>query len=670
MGAIMHKDPDWSLLPPGTPPTIQLLLRRCLTKDRKRRLHDIADARIELENALVDPTGSSLGLAQAALDVKRHRLPSWAVNVVFAMVVAVTAVGVWFAKPQGQDSSQVVRLSAVIPEEQEFASSRFPIAAISPDGALLVYVATTETERQLYLRYMHQRDAVAMANTSGARSPSFSPDGRWIAFAQQGKLKKISVLGGPAQTICDAAQLRGADWGVNDTIAFAPTRRSGIWVVSASGGKPEKVTDLGPDSGAASHRWPHLLPDGRSILFTQTDNEDDYTSARIEAVSVETRQRKVIVEGGRYARYIPTGHLVFVRGSVLMAVEFDPVSVEIIGSEIPVLEDLVADLAMGSAQYSFSDNGVLVYLSGESVATLDELVWVDRAGKATSMSQHARIALIHSLSPDGARIAWVLSGGGAGIPDIWVLEIERDMLTRLTFDDGVDVSPLWSPDGSWIYFSSDRVHGVAEIFRRKADGSGDAERLTTAENPQDPWSISPDGRTLVLVESLQSGGEIMLLHMDKERTVEPFLTTPFAERAPAVSPDGAFIAYSSNETGIFEVYVRRFPSGTGRIKISPGLGTLPRWSPDGTELFYTSDGGAYFSVAIEVKDGVLVPNAPKLMFELPDEEYYDFFNVAVDGQRFLLRRTPDIERLGRNHPTVVVNWFREIAEKMGTVKAR
>ncbi len=679
IGAILHKDPDWSLLPPDTPPTIQLLLRRCLTKDRKRRLHDIADARIELENALVDPTSTSLGLAQAALDVRRRWIPSWRGSVVIAMIVVLAAVGGWLAKPQPKDSAPVVRLSAEIPEGQVLTSNTsLPLVAISPDASMLAYTATTNTGTRMYLRHMHQQEAVALANTNDADSPTFSPDGRWIAFAQQGKLKKMSVSGGSAQTICDASQLRGAHWGVNDTIAFAPTRRSGIWIVSAEGGTPKKATDLGPDPGPASHRWPQLLPDGRTILFTDTDNEDDYTAARIEAVSIGSSERKVLVEGAMYARYVPTGHLVFVRSGVLMAVAFDPVSVEIIGPEAPVLENLRVDLTMGAGQYSFSDNGVLVYLSGTEDSRLTELVWVDRTGKIKPASQHSRDAFSHSLSPDGSKIAWALVTGIGTSADIWVLEIKRDMLTRLTFDDGNETAPIWSPDGSWIYFDSDRVHGVAEIYRRKADGSGDAERLTTAENPQTPIAVSPDGNTLVFSESLGTGGEIMLLHMDQEHSVEPFLKTPFGEWGPAVSPDGTLIAYTSNETSIFELYIRRFPSGTGRVKISPGLGISPKWSPDGTELFYTDDGSKFFSVAIEVKDDVVIPSIPKLMFELPQGVYAtrevaawtDIFSVAPDGQRFLFGTRPDLTRAAQNNPSVVINWFKELQEKMATVKER
>jgi Tol biopolymer transport system component len=670
MGAIMHKDPDWSALPLNTPPTIQLLLRRCLTKDRKRRLHDIADARIEVENAIVDPASTSLGLARAALEVRHRWLPPWPVTIAFVIIVVLTAVSVWFAKPQASDSPPVVRCSAIVPAGQELANSRFPIAAISPDASQLAYVATTEGVSQLYLRRMDQQSAIALGNTTNAESPVFSLDGRWIAFAQKGKLKRVSVLGGPALTISEAAQLRGVDWGVNNMLAYAPRRRSGIWIVLATGGKPEQLTNLGPDSDLASHRWPHFLPDGRTVLFTHTDNEDAYSAARIEAVSLDTRERKVLIRGATDARYVPTGHLVFVRGDVLMAVAFDPRQVEITGSEVPVLETLTIDRSTGSGQYSFSDNGVLVYFSGGEMQGISELVWVDRAGKTTAVSQHARRAMTHALSPDGSRIAWALGGGTIGPPDIWLLEIERDMLTRLTFDDSSEAGPVWSPDSLWVYFYSDRAGGIAEIYRRKADGSGDAERLTTANNSQFPWSVSPDGRTVAFLESRQTGNTIMLLHLEEERAAEAFLTTRFDQDAPAVSPDGTLIAYTSEETGIEEVYVRQFPSGAWQVKISLGLATYPKWSPDGTELFYTNSSGEFYSVSIDVKDGVLSPGGPKLMFELRDSSYAERFDVAPDGQRFLISRTQDSKTSGRQHPTLVVNWFAELKQKMATVKDR
>ena len=376
----------------------------------------------------------------------------------------------------------------------------------------------------------------------------------------------------------------------------------------------------------------------------------------------------MIVKRASDARYVPTGHLVFVRGGVLMGAAFDPQRVEITGKEVPLQDVLTVDKSTGCGLYSFADNGVLVYISGGKIRGDSELVWVDRAGKMTSASQHHRIAIGQALSPDGSRIAWVLGGRGYGPPDIWVLELGRDMLTRLTFDDGNEASPVWSPDGSWIYFYSDRVGGIPEIYRKKADGSGDAERLTNSNTTQGPRSISPDGLTLVYFENLQAGHEIMLLHLDEERSVEPFLETPFSEDYPAVSPDGTLIAYTSNETGTEEVYVRRFPSGTGRVKISPGLGAHPQWSYDGTELFYTNDGTEYYSVAIDTIDDVLIPGSPELMFKLPDDEYSDSFDVAPDGQRFLFGRLPEKERDGQNHPVVVVNWFKELRERMATVK--
>ena len=393
-------------------------------------------------------------------------------------------------------------------------------------------------------------------------------------------------------------------------------------------------------------------------------------AARIEAVSLDTGDRKVLVQGASDARYVLTGHLVFVRGDVLMAAPFDPERVEITGPEVLAVESMTIDLSTGNGQYSFSDNGVLVYFSGGLMQGTSELVWVDRTGRVSTFSQHARPATQHALSPDGSQIAWALGGGGIGPPDIWLLEIERDMLTRLTSTENSEDRPVWSPDGTWIYFYSDRGAGIAELYRRKADGSGDAEQLTTSKNTQWPHSITPDGRTLVFNESRRTGDALMLLHMDEERTVETFAATRFNHEAPALSPDGTLIAYMSEETGTEEVYVRKFPSGTGRVKISPGLAYDPKWSPDGTELFYTNDDAEFYSVAIELRDGVLKPGSPELMFDLPDDTYSRGFDVAPDGQRFLLSRLQDSDARGRRTPTVVVNWFAELREKTSPADGR
>jgi len=303
IGAILHKEPEWALLPPNTPPTIQLLLRRCLAKDRNKRLRDIGDARIEIENALADPTASMLRLGGAALYAAgasswqaawRRSLP-WAL-----CAILVAALGaLWFSTRPAKQA--VMRYTLPIPESQALRGSRWPMFNSSPDGTKVVFVGSNESGRQLYLRLNHQLDATPLANTDDAFDPFFSPDGEWIAFSQKGKLRKISVLGGPATTICDAADPRGASWGRDGTIVFAPNPRSGIWRVPAAGGEPVKLTDAGTGQGAPSHRWPQMLPDGKTVLFTVTAKNDDFAAAQIVAMSLETLEQKVVVEGGLVA---------------------------------------------------------------------------------------------------------------------------------------------------------------------------------------------------------------------------------------------------------------------------------------------------------------------------------------------------------------------------------
>jgi len=674
LGAILHKDPEWSALPPSTPPTVRLLLRRCLTKDRKRRLHDAADARIELENAIVDPSSTSLGLTEVLLqETGRRTVLPWLLVALLLIAVPLAAWISWRVEPEVDAAKPVVRLTATLADESKLATSRFPLVAISPDGTKLAYTATTDNGSQLFLRSLNEQRSTRLKNTDGANTPVFSPDGQWIAFFQNRTLKKVSVLGGPAIEICPATQLRGADWSRDNLIAFAPTRRSGIWTVRASGGTPKAVTDLGPSPGAASDRWPHFLPDGRTILYTHTDNEDDYSEAKIEAVSLDTGKTKTVVERAVFAEYVPTGYLVYVRDQVLIAAAFDPDSVEIVGPEVPVLGAVTSGVSMGSAQYSFSDDGILCYLGGYAQGNLSELAWVDRTGSVTDAAPIARPTIGFALSPDNRTVALTLGGDTAGPPDIWLLDLARDTLTRLTFFEGWDQYPVWSPDSTWVYFASDRASGTSEIYRRKADGSGDAERLTQSTINETPVSVSPDGSVLVFTQnSVDTGIDAMLLHLD-DRSVEKLLVSPFDERYAAISPDGQWIAYESDESGesgASSVYLRPLAAGSGRIRVSPGRGRRPVWSHDGKELFYTDGDGAFYVVPIAVENGGLLPGTAKLMFELPRRAYSRDFNVSRDDKRFLVLRHSDTAQTARLQPTVVINWFTELDEKMAKAGRR
>ena len=665
IGALLHKEPEWALLPPNTPATIQLLLRRCLAKDRNKRLRDIGDARIELENALSDPTSSMLRLGEAALfsasaygvkNAWRRALP-WTV-----CAILVGALGVlWFSTRPARQA--VMRFTLTIPESQALAAPRWPMFDVSPDGSKVVFVGDVESGRQLYLRHIHQLEATPLANTDDAFGPFFSPDGEWIAFAQKGKLRKISVLGGPPTTICEVADLRGGSWGRDGTIVFAPNPRSGIWRVPAAGGEPVKLTDAGTSQGAPSNRWPHILPDGKTVLFTATAKNDDYAAAKIVAMSLQTLEQKVVVEAGTFARYVPTGHIVFGRSGTLMAIPFDAGKLEVTGSAIPIIEGVSGFPPMGSLQFAFSQLGNFYYLSG-SVLGMEELpIWIDREGKESPISQHKRDYFNVRHSPDATRLAAQIFDTTNN--DIWILEIERDMFTRLTFDEAADRTPLWSPDDKWIVFASERESSVTNLFRLLADGTGEAERLTTSENRQTPSSFSPDGSILVFEEvHPKTEADIMYLRWDgEERKPEVFLATPFVEIQPALSPDGKWIAYVSNDSTEFEIYVRPFLRSGAKVKVSAGRAFMPKWSPDGSEIFFRA-AGKIMAVSVSVQEDTLRVSNPRQLFEIKGNAYSGPYDVARDGNHFLFFRTAGETKEESQQLTVVVNWFEELKSKM------
>ena len=656
---ILEREPDWDALPSTVPPIVRVLLQRCLQKDRKDRLRDIGEAWVVLNGVL---SGEVSGIALAPYEPK-SRIPAWRRILPWAMVAALVIAlgGVWLTRRPAP--RPVMRFTVSVPEDQALAASRWPMFDISADGTRMVYVGrgAGASGRQLYLRHIHQLDAVPLPNTGTAFGPFFSPDGEWIAFAQQGKLKKISILGGPATTICEAASLRGGTWNADDTIVFAPTRQSGIWRVSAAGGEPEKLTDAGTGEGSPSHRWPAFLPGGKTVLFTATPSNDNYDDADIVALSLETSEQKVVLHGGTFARYVPTGHIVFARSGTLMAVPFDAKKLEVTGSPVPILEGIMGVSAMGSVQYGFSQNGTFLYLSGGAGGEEYLPVWVDRTAKAEPISQLGRAYIRLRISPDGGRIAaWILADSNH---DIWILEIERDMLTRLTFDDAFDRNPVWSPDGRWIYFASDREGGVLNLFRKRADGTGDVERLTTSKNAQRSWSISPDGKMLAFEEQRpETDQDIMILSLDGEAEASVFISTPFVEMMPAISPDGKWIAYVSDESGEFGVYVRPFPNGGSRVKVSAGRGFLPKWSPDGSEIVYRLL-NQFFTVSVSSEGASFRAKSAQLLFDLKGAAYRFWYDISSDGQRLLLARSGE-EQEDYREPTVVVNWFDELRAKV------
>lgn len=658
---ILERDADWGALPATTPTNVRMLLQRCMQKDRKQRLRDIGEAWVVLDGALAGDFSVS-GLAPVRPKPKWRSLLPWAV-----CAVLVASLGIVSFTDRAVKQA-VLRLTMSIPESQSLAAFPGTMMDISPDGTRVVFVGRSESARQLYLRHLHQPDATPLPNTDDGFCPFFSPDGEWIAFCQKGKLRKISILGGPATTICDAADLRGGSWGVDGTIVFSPNPRSGLWRVPEAGGEPVKMTEAGVGDATPTHRWPQILPDGKTALLTATDKNSEYTDAKIIAVSLATNEQKVVLTGGTFARYVPAGFLVFGRAGTLMAAPFDAGKLEVTGAPVPILEGVQNGPTYGSFQYVFSQTGTLVYVGGAAGGEQEVPIWIDREGKETPISQHKRDYNSDvRMSPDGTRLATTLIDGGNS--DIWILEIERDSFTRLTVDEAVDQNLRWSPDGKWIVFTSNRGKTSLNLFRQLADGTGEAERLTTSENPQFPSSFTPDGSILVYVERApKTDGDIMYLRLDgPERTPEVFLATPFAERLPVLSADGKWLAYVSNESGETEVYVRPFLRLGAKVKVSAGRGFAPKWSPDGKEIFYQAE-SKMMAVSVSIQDDVLRASSPRLLFEIKSFSYNGPHDVSSDGNRFLFYRPVGDIKEQSQQPTVVVNWFDELKAKAPTRK--
>ena len=551
LAAVVRAEPDWNWLPANTSAAIRTLLRRCLAKDVRQRLQHIGEARFALEH--VGDAPAEAVLAQGGGAFGRRALLLALGCLLVGIIVA--GLAVWNLKPAPARPAQPVsRVVIPLSLNEQLANNTGTLLALSVDGTQLAYVAGSS--QRIYLRAFDALEAKPLPGTEGAQSPFFSPDGQWIGFFAAGKLKKVSVNGGTVLTLCDAPNSRGGAWGANDIIVFAPLNVGSLSQVSAAGGAPQPLTKL--KESEFSHRWPQFLPDGKTVLYAIGPGGSDDT--QIAAYRLNTGEQKVVIRGGTYPWYVPTGHLVYYRAGTIMAVPFDTARLAVLGTPAPVIEGVMSSTgnALG-AQFSISSRGSLVYVSGgpEGGAELT-LVWVDRKGLAQPLPASPHAYGNPRLSPDGRQVALDITEGGK--EDIWIYDLARDALTRLTFE-GFNSFPVWTPDGKRVAYRSQRAGGY-NMYWTPADGSGAEERLTTAAGGWNltPSSFSPDGRALVYNQTdPKTSYDLWMLPMQGERKPQPFLQTPFNERAPRLSPDGRWLAYVSDESGRYEVYVRPFP---------------------------------------------------------------------------------------------------------------
>jgi Tol biopolymer transport system component len=678
LASVLKTEPNWQALPQAIPLRLPSLLRWCLTKDPKRRLRDVGDARVQLEDLIAggrdeaDPGLNKL----TALAAWRRLLP-WALTGVLAaaLVMLLIAAPPWRQSPQ----PALVRMDAQLGGDVSLVSFLAGDAiALSRDGKLAAFVGQRDANKsaQIYVRRLNElneREATPLGGTEGADSPFFSPDGQWVAFFADGKLKKVAVKGGATITLCDAPISRGGDWGDDGTIVFLPNRLGTLMRVSAdAGGTPQVAVPLA--AGEVSQRWPQVLPGGDAILFTSSGGAPtNWNEANIVVQKVASRERRVLQKAGYHGRYLSSGHLVFLRDGTLFAAPFDLDSLTVKEPTVPVIEGVTSNGGTGSAWFAASPTGLFAYVPGASTSAGIPISWMDREGKMTTLRATRAPWLNLRFSPDGERVAFQIQTAPT---DIWIYEWARDSLTRLTSDPAADTDPVWTPDGRRVTFSSTRGNGTTgNIYWQRFDESGNAVRLTNSPNLQQPRSWHPSGRFLAFEEvNAATNTDLMILPMEGDEASgwKPgnpivFANTPFDERHPAFSPDGRWLAYVSNDTGQNEVYVRAF-QGPGKWKISAGGGLTPTWSRNKRELYYGvaavgAGFGQIFVVPYTVEGNSFRPGKAQLWSpgRYQTRGPSRMFDLHPDGLRVAIAPADDVAgTVKRNHLTFLLNFFDEL----------
>ena len=657
IGAILHTEPPAiSTLQPMTPPALDRVVKRCLAKDPDDRWQTARDLAIEMVWISEAGSQTELRVPPTARHKSRDRV-LWA-SAGFALATIVAALLFWV--PAGRSTSppstsrSVKRMSIELPDTEPLALAKFgpmgigrTAVALSPDGSLLAYAAERNGKAQLYLRALDRFDARPIPGTEGAYSPFFSPDGRSLGFFSENKLKRVSLQAGEPVTLCEARIPHGGSWGTDDTIVIADSEGYSLSRVSASGGRLE-VLSRTEDRAF----YPEFLPGGKAVLFSiKGFHNPDY--GHIAVLSLATGQRRVVLEGGTNPRYAASGHIVFARAGAILAAPFDLSRLEVTGPAVTLIEGIRIE-EWGAAQFALSTEGTLVYVSG-GPAWIGKLTLVDHQGVSKPFAAQAQAYGPVSLSPEGQRLAVTVVGATS---DVWVYELMRGTFTRLTVD-GWNYRPLWTPDGRRIIYQRSTGPNHFQIVWQVADGSGAEEVITTSDHSWWPASISPSGKLIAFQQNdPDSGVDLSILPLEGDRRPYSWLKTKFNEWGAAFSRNGNWIAYTSDESGQYEVYVRPFPGPGGKRQISNAGGEEVTWSPDGRTLFYR-EGLKWMSVAVQMQPEFRA-ETPKVMFEGP---YLNVpgvsYDVAPDGKHFLM-----IEENQKQAPTtqlnVVLNWFEEL----------
>ena len=675
---VIRAEIDFARLPAATPRDLRVLLERCLERDPRLRLRDIREARLALER-LGERSSSEHSIARPAAAVPSHapraRLLAWSAGALAAGAL-ITAAVAWGMRGSDIPAPQL-RLDVKLASDTLY-SELGPAFDLSPDGTRIAYVTGGDAARDLRVRRLDQLDSITYVSTAipeqGPYHPFFSPDGAWVGYVSATELRKVPVAGGTPLTVAKVNRSRGATWTADGTIIVAASPNSGLSRVSASGGDLQPLTTLNAARQEGSHRWPQVLPDQKAVLFTSSGSPTSgFDGASIEVVELSTGARKVVLTGGSFGRYVPTGHLIYVNKGTLFAAPFDLRARAVTGTAAPVVQHVTSSSSEGAAQLAFSGTGRMAYLRGGPLLPQYPIIWVDRRGGVTSLLDEPGTYASPRISPDGRRLSLTVLRDGNW--DVWVYDLERHVMTRLTFDEGTDTEQIWSPDGRDLLFGSDRGNRRTALYRKPADGSGEEQLAAQTDADMWPGAWSPDGRVAAISASRDTY-DVGVVSLGDKPAFEWVAATTFAETDPAFSPDGRWLAYASTESGTQQVYVRPYPSGTGRWQISDSGGGYPRWSRSGRELFYRIDGGIMVA-SIEASGSGLRTGKPQLLFKgafrggagglgIASNTFADY-DVAADGQRFVMfpaAVSKGTERVGL--VTIVSNWFEDLNRSFAT----
>ena len=657
IASVLKNDLDWSTLPKNLPTVVTTLLKRCLTPDRKTRLRDIGEARIAIDEYLAHPTDRAQPVPAAT-----HR---W--QTVALVVTSVALVGALVALAWRGGGSEIASLRTVIAPPIGISvnvTSQMALT-IAPDGWTVAFVGLENGDRVLYIRGRGDFDPHKLAGTEGGGNPVFSPSGRSLAFHTPSQLKVMPVDGAPV-AVGPVNDARGIAWIDETRLVYAPEAIGGLLEADMNGGAPRELTKLDDQGVERTHRWPHVLPGGRWVLFTvgTVVSPDSYEDSRIDAVDRTTGERRTVYQGASSVRYSSTGHLILTRGGSLFALRFDPVTLKTSGTPISVLQGVGGDSTTGVSHAALSDAGTLAFAPSDRLGGLRQFVWVDLKGQRQSVALPPAVYSDVRISPDGTRAA--LLDGSTGTADVWVYGFARGTYTRLTFTRK-NATPIWTPDSREIYFSAMEAGNTSGIYKTSADGGRAAVLIASPDAPRRLYlkNVSRDG-TWALVDYIAYGGaraNVGRLPLKKGAQIEPLVDSLADEYGGALSPDERYVAYQSDEGNRADVYVRPMSGAGGRWQVSNAGGEEPMWSRDGKSLYYRYE-GRFMRVSVEP--------GPTFQSGLPEMLFDGIFNLRSDtgvsydphpeGGRFLMIRAADLASGGSIR--LITNW----AEQLRAIK--